>query len=216
MNIDHVSFAVKMLKACFFSLPFMLRLTRLTRIARIHKNSTGFHLRQLATLPSEKELSAQTAAQKVFNEGLEKWNREDLVGAQSSFEKSIQSFPTSDAYFNLANVFHTQGMHDKAIEYWKKSLELGERADAHVNIANVMAIFQRNAEGALPHYEKALELSPEDPEINYNFGVVLDSCGKLEKAIEQYSIAVSWGLEQAEKNLRNARARWVSQEFSKE
>lgn len=97
---------------------------------------------------------------------------------------------------------------------WKKSLELSpDRADAHVNLANVHALRLKDPETAISHYEAALRIEPNDGEIHYNFAVVLDSMGKLQKAIEEYRLAVQNGTTVAEKNLRNAMARLMSKQL---
>ena len=170
--------------------------------------------RRMASLPSAKAELKTSKAQIFYNQGIEKWNQDNLIGAKESFLQSIEVFPTSDALFNLGNVLHNLGNSSEAMEYWSKSLKLKPTADAHLNIANVLALVAKDPKGAYEHYEEALKLSPEDGEINYNYGVVLDAFGELEKAIEQYSIAVSWGIEHAEKNLRNARARWLSMQLA--
>lgn len=162
------------------------------------------------------------------------WNNDELELAKKSFENSISQLPTSDAFYNLGNVFHSLGNVDSSIANWKKSLEQSERADALVNLANVYALSKvcpflrvqcwkcssfsvsdnlpyQDFKSALPYYERALELDQEDGEVHYNYAVVLDNDGQLEKAIEQYQIALSFGIVQAENTLRNARARWVSQ-----
>ena len=163
-----------------------------------------------ASLPSAKMEADSSKAQIFYNQGIQYWNQDNLLQAKESFLQAITVMPTSDAYFNLGNVLHSMGNSSEAIENWTKSLELKPTADAHLNIANVLALVVKDPKSSFEHYEKALELSPEDGEINYNYGVVLDAFGELEKAIQQYSIAVSWGIEQAEKNLRNARARWLA------
>jgi Tfp pilus assembly protein PilF len=57
------------------------------------------------------------------------------------------------------------------------------------------------------HYKIASELEPHDGEIQYNFGVILDSMGRLQEAEERYALAIKNGVQQAEKNLRNVRVR---------
>jgi tetratricopeptide (TPR) repeat protein len=167
----------------------------------------------MASLPSAQAEMQTSKAQIYYNQGIEKWNQDNLVGAKESFMQSIEVQPTSDALFNLGNVLHSLGHSSEAMKNWSKSLELKPTADAHLNIANVLALVVKEPKKAYEHYEKALELSPEDGEINYNYGVVLDAFGELEKAVAQYSIAVSWGIEHAEKNLRNARARWLAKQL---
>lgn len=174
-------------------------------------------LRRFATIPpSESKLTNSIIkAQRIFNEGIELWNTDDLVGAQKSFERSIAILPTSDSYYNLANVFHSLGKKHKAMENWQKSLTLKSRADCHLNIANMMALSEKDFKGSYQHYRAALDLEPNDGEIHYNLGIVLDQDGELEKAIIEYSAAVSLGIEQAEGTLRNARARWAIQQQKK-
>ena len=165
--------------------------------------------RFLASIPKhEPKLTSDIVqAQKYFNQGVSSWNQDDFQQAKLAFEKSIVILPTSDAYYNLANINHQLGDTLGSIENWKKSLT-EKRADAHINIANVLALVQKDFKGALAHYQKALEIDPEDGETHYNMAAVLDQDGQLEKAIEHYQISVSFGIVQAENTLRNARARW--------
>jgi Tfp pilus assembly protein PilF len=79
-----------------------------------------------------------------------------------------------------------------------------------------LALVVRKPEQAIKHYEEATRLSPNDGEVQYNFGVVLDSMGRLEEAIERYEKAVETGVgNTAEKNLRNARARLLGKQLEK-
>ena len=86
-------------------------------------------------------------------------------------------------------------------------------ANMHEQIAGIYDdVGASNPDYYLPkivfHYQKALEIDPEDGETHYNMAAVLDQDGQLEKAIEHYQISVSFGIVQAENTLRNARARW--------
>jgi tetratricopeptide (TPR) repeat protein len=166
--------------------------------------------RRFATIPPASQTNQYAKSQVMLSIGIEKWNDNDLDGAKNAFLASIKLMPSSDAYFNLANVYHNVGEPTKAIENWNKSIELNPRADAHVNIANVLAVVIKDPKTALRHYRAALDLSQDDAEINYNYGVVLDATGDLEKAIEQYQIAIDAGIEPAKTNLRNARAKLIS------
>ena len=165
--------------------------------------------RFLASIPKQetKLTSDIVQAQKYFNQGVTSWNKDEFEQSKLAFQKSFAILPTSDAYYNLANIYHQLGDTNGSIENWKKSLS-ERRADAHCNIANIMALVQKDFKGALEHYQKALEIDPEDGETHYNVAAVLDQDGQLEKAIEHYQIAVSFGIVQAENTLRNARARW--------
>ncbi|KAI8818948.1 uncharacterized protein EV422DRAFT_126312 [Fimicolochytrium jonesii] len=156
-------------------------------------------------------------AQQLFDQGLQKWNTDDVQGALECYQQSIWTAATGDAYYNIANCYLQLGKHQSAVDAWKKSLELSPgRADAHVNLANVYALILKRHDEALAHYENALNLEPKDGQIHYNFAVVLDSMGNLDKAIEHYKIAVENGTTVAQKNLRNAMARKLGQQLKEE
>ncbi|TPX58990.1 hypothetical protein PhCBS80983_g02769 [Powellomyces hirtus] len=147
-------------------------------------------------------------AQEWFLEGNRKWNEEDIHGALECFMKSVESDATGDAFYNIANCHLQLGNYLDAQTAWEKSIELSpKRADAHVNLANVYALVLKDTAKALPLYEEALRLEPTDGDIRFNYAAVLDSAGQLEKAIEQYKLAIDNGCKVAEKNLRNALAR---------
>ncbi|KAJ1332333.1 hypothetical protein BSLG_008638 [Batrachochytrium salamandrivorans] len=152
-----------------------------------------------------------TKAREWYNTGLTMWNNDDIPGAIDAFEKSLHTQPNSDAYFNLGNCLYTQGKHESALTQWKLSLDLLPRTDAHVNIANVHAIIKKDLATAVPHYEAALKITPEDGEVHYNYGVVLDAASRLEEAIHHYQQARKLGVEVADKNLRNALAKLIGQ-----
>ena len=166
--------------------------------------------RRFASSQANDQLSIN--AKKWFDEGLTKWNKEDIQGALECFEKSVLIKPTADAHYNLANCYHSQGKHTKAIVQWKHSVDLVPRADSYCNIANAHALIHGDRVAALPYYEKALKMAPEDGEIHFNFAAVLDADSgddqsKLEKAVLHYQKARQLGISQADKNLRNALAR---------
>lgn len=168
--------------------------------------------RMLATTSQELDIAMiakRKEAQVQYSLGIASWNSEDLDAASEHFKASLALMPSSDTFYNLAAVHHNNGKHSEALLCWKMSLQLNERADAHINIANTLAL-QKDLLNAFKHYEAALKLDADDGETAYNYGVCLDQFGNLEEAIKQYSFAVSCGIVQAEKTLRNARARWSS------
>ncbi|KAJ3219613.1 hypothetical protein HDU67_000101 [Dinochytrium kinnereticum] len=97
---------------------------------------------------------------------------------------------------------------------WEKSLELDPKlVDAHVNMANILILNKKQPEKALEHYKTAISLNPADGEVQFNYGCILDSMGDLEGAIQQYEQSLKNGIETADKNLRNAKARLLSQKL---
>ena len=170
--------------------------------------------RRFTTAATASELHSKSIAK--YNSGVKLFSEGNLAGALEEFNISIKEEPTSDAYFNIGNIFHEQEDYSEAIDKWKKSIELLPRADAHINIGGVLACHLQTPAAALPHFEDAIKLSPEDGEIYHNYGVVLDHSGKLDDAIVHYSNAVSFGVEPAEAKLRNARARWIAKNAQEE
>ncbi|KAJ3145876.1 hypothetical protein HDU86_000603 [Geranomyces michiganensis] len=161
--------------------------------------------------------SAEALAQEWFVKGTEKWNDDDIQGALECFEKSIWTKATGDAYYNIANCQLQLGKYEAAAKSWSKSIELSpDRADAHVNLANVHALVLKDIDTALPLYAQALRLAPTDGDIHFNYAAVLDAKGELEKAIEHYRLAVQHGTAVAEKNLRNALARQLGKVLKEE
>jgi len=53
----------------------------------------------------------------------------------------------------------------------------------------------------------AANLSPSDPEIQYNLAAVLEALEQLEEALKAYTEARDGGIERAEQNIRNCQAK---------
>ena len=144
-------------------------------------------------------------------------NQQQLEEAMKSYEKSIHSMPTSDAYYNLANVQYSMGKAEAAIKSWAKSLEIDPNlSDAHVNTANVLALQMREFERALSHYEAAIRLQTQDGQIRFNYAAVLESAGRLDDAAEAYKQAINLGVDRANQNLRNVQAKIIAEKAKSE
>ena len=48
----------------------------------------------------------------------------------------------------------------------------------------------------------AAQITPDDPEVQYNLGAVLEACEQLEEAVKAYERAHKGGIERAQENLR--------------
>ncbi|KAJ3071341.1 hypothetical protein HDU98_005472 [Podochytrium sp. JEL0797] len=188
-----------------------------SRLFLIANRSSGFSFpsnsapaRRFASTPNAATPSPDDSiakAQEWFTKGMERWDAGDLDGARSAFEESAKQHPTSDNFYNLGNCLYSLGKNDEAIESWQQCIGLEpSHIDAHVNLANVYAI-SKSPEKAIGHYKIANEINPMDGEVQYNYGAVLDSMGKLEEAIDMYENSVANGVSLGEKNLRNARER---------
>ncbi|KAJ3415623.1 hypothetical protein HDV05_004499 [Chytridiales sp. JEL 0842] len=160
------------------------------------------------------ESSALDKSRKLFEQGLHRWNNGDLEGAKDAYQESIEVMPTADGYYNLGNCLYALEKGEEALSSWQKSIQLDPTlTEAHVNLANLLALSFKKPNEALKHYKAALDLNPSDGQVQYNYGVVLDSMGKLEEAVEMYEGAVRNGIENAQKNLRNAKARLLGRKM---
>lgn len=56
-------------------------------------------------------------------------------------------------------------------------------------------------------HRTAANLSPSDPEIQYNLGAVLEALEQLEEALKAYKEAKEGGIERADQNIRNCQAK---------
>jgi Tfp pilus assembly protein PilF len=81
--------------------------------------------------------------------------------------------------------------------YWATTYDLFDHAlavdpdnwQAHEIIAMLMAAAGDDA-GAARHYQRSVELSPDNPDVRYNYGLTLDRLGRIDEAIDQYRRAV--------------------------
>lgn len=82
------------------------------------------------------------------------------------------------------------GVHQGEKTLWTACLEKNEASwQAHNHIGAVLYKEQKIAEAA-PHFARAVELKPENPEVHNNLGLVLWQFGKQEEALAQYREAV--------------------------
>ncbi|EKC98664.1 hypothetical protein A1Q2_07024 [Trichosporon asahii var. asahii CBS 8904] len=104
-----------------------------------------------------------------------------------------------------------------AIEAWKQSIKLEPSADAYTNLGSAYMMSQPpNAPEAIKALTAALEIAPEDPEIQYNLAAILEATNSLEQALALYKKAHSGGIERAATNVRNVGAKILAQRMKEE
>lgn len=93
--------------------------------------------------------------------------------AQELFQASNSVRPNSDAYGGMATVHYLRGEKGRAIQNFRKAIELAPRdPDLHFNLGNVLVQTERyeEAEEAL---RRSLRLDPGSPRAHLNLGVLL-------------------------------------------
>ena len=94
------------------------------------------------------------------------------------------------AYNNLGIAYSDAKLYDKAINSYKKALELNPYfAKAHANIGTLYATV-KNYQKSLVEIKSALKLNPNIPGAQFNLGLLYYKIGLLDEAIIQYEKAV--------------------------
>ncbi|KXS15958.1 TPR-like protein [Gonapodya prolifera JEL478] len=165
-----------------------------------------------ASGPSLDSLSHPTSqdsrAQAFFSDALEALENGDAGAAFTSFSRSFDVSPNPDAAFNAGNCAAQTGDWESARIWWEKALEMKPgQPDVHVNLANLCEFGVYPYPASLSHLRAALRLTPDDAEIRYNCAAVLEAMGELDEALQEYERALEGGVEKAQANVRNVRAK---------
>ncbi len=121
----------------------------------------------------------------------------------AEYEKAAELNKDSvGARFNLGVAYYKEGMHEKAIETMKKVLEMN-RADSetHAKVdyqaAQILGIeyfnYKADDNEAVKYFMKAAELNPAAPENYYYMGLAYLRKNDIDKAIENFMLAVNKG-----------------------
>jgi tetratricopeptide (TPR) repeat protein len=104
--------------------------------------------------------------------------------APEAYLKSIeQKDRVADAYCNLGIIEAKKGNDIKAIDYFSRALINDARHyETHFNLANIY-FDNGNLPLAKLHYQTAIEIEPNDPNIYFNLGLVQALSGDTEEAL---------------------------------
>jgi len=148
--------------------------------------------------PTDKE------AEMELVKGIECMANNDVEGAGKAFTRSIQIKETPAALYNLALAHYQIGLLPACISAFERSIELMPSADAHTNVASAYILSTPpNAAKAIEHLQRAMEIEPNDGEINFNAGVIFEATDRLEDALREYNRASELGIERAAQCIRN-------------
>ncbi|GEM_PF-282372 len=139
-----------------------------------------------AALPHEKNRAMQAVMWSNLGAAQEDMGRHEA--AEASFRKAIEcNARHAEAHYNLARLLGVQGHWEDAIALYHRVVELNPNlAEAYNNIGNWLMESKQDAEGALPYFEKAIALKPNDPINQYNLGKAWQDLFEIEKAAACY------------------------------
>ena len=120
-----------------------------------------------------------------------------LSESEKHSQKSLEIKPGVSAYNNLGNLYHFRKDYEKAVEYYKKALEVVPGYNiAKKNISNSLLAWGRqegeqkgNPEGARNILLQALEYTPEDANIHHLIGISYGVQGRHQEAIPYFQKA---------------------------
>ncbi|PVZ98376.1 hypothetical protein BB558_005609 [Smittium angustum] len=162
------------------------------------------NIRNDSTIGGIDEIQFKHKIEQYEMKATEKLRNGEASEALELYLKANSLQPNATLLYNIGVCKYQLGQIDEALSTWEKSLEVMPMvADVHVNMANVYFLHKKSADKAIKHLGIASSLSPNDGEISYNYGCILDASGNLEEALVQYKSALENGISKAEVNIRN-------------
>jgi len=111
-------------------------------------------------------------------------NEQELLDRVKANSKDV------DALIKLGTVYQNQGQIDKAIEQFKKAIEIDPNSMlAHSNLAYIYE-GQGKIDEAIAEFKELLRIKPDFPQIHVGIGLLYDSQGKTDEAIAEMKKAI--------------------------
>lgn len=165
------------------------------------------------TLSSAEEDKGRDPAEarivRLLRLGFEAMDSSDIAAAKDAYSSILAiDEKNADALYNLGICHYSERNMPAAITLWEDAIDVAPSSDAHMNLSNAYALsVPARPDKAIHHIKEAARLSPEDPEIQYNMGALLEACEQLSEAAVAYKRALDGGVERASQNLRNCNAK---------
>ena len=131
-------------------------------------------------------------AMELFQRAFEFQMNGELELAIEYYKRSIEIYPTAEAYTFLGWTYSFQGRLDEAIDECKKAIEVDPDFGNPYNDIGAYLIELEKHDEAIPWLEKATKARRYDPRHypHYNLGRVYLIKGMIKKAIEEFQKAL--------------------------
>ena len=147
----------------------------------------------------------EIAIDKAPNQAVFHSNYGSLLHSMGEFQLAINAIKTSlkldkklfQSYYSLGIIYTDMQDHDKAVENYTKALEINDKSsEAHNNLANLFSLL--NNPEAEYHYQKTIELLPNEAYPRLNFSNYLIKHNKFSESQKHLNELVEMGLESKE------------------
>jgi tetratricopeptide (TPR) repeat protein len=135
--------------------------------------------------------NAPVRARVEFDKGIALMNPGDYEQAVDQFTRALEIWPDmAEAYLNRGIVLHALGQREAAVADLERALELNSRlARARTELGQIH-LENRDQTKALEELTKSIEIEPTT-DAYYQRGLLYESLGEHQKAIEDYDKAIS-------------------------
>jgi arylsulfatase A-like enzyme/Flp pilus assembly protein TadD len=111
----------------------------------------------------------------------------DLAEAAEQFRQAAAADPRdASAFNNLGNVLRDLGSGDQAESAYRRAIALDPTYADPWNGLGALEVSRHNPEAAIAHFDRALELAPDQLEVQLNRGIALEESGDLAGAAAAY------------------------------
>jgi serine/threonine protein kinase/predicted Zn-dependent protease len=116
----------------------------------------------------------------------------DLEKAQSILEDLVEKYPDfEEANFNLGEIYFIKGLYQKAIERFKRSIELDPTMKLTHEMLGYAYLNVGNIDNAIETFNQVISLFPGEANPYDNLGDAYFRAGDLDRALENYKTAIS-------------------------
>lgn len=164
-------------------------------ILALKKNPLDEFLKEKFLLVSEKiingnaDFDAESSSEFMYR-GIAKFYKGDMQGSLDDLKQAIKLDPKNHyAYKNLGFNYTRIGKYSFAIENLNKAISIFESGEYYDDLADTY-FNMGDSDTALKYHLKAVEVSPDDARLWYNFGVSYMELGNNETALKHFDKAI--------------------------